>query len=76
MTTKVHKGEETQKSIVVGIEVAIVEWFVLGIPQSIDKLLLLIVITENRRCSNGTYKSDAMTKFAETACLQYLVALR
>lgn len=47
VSTQVHKGEEAQQTIVVGIEIAILEGFVLGIPQSINKLLLLSVVAKD-----------------------------
>ena len=40
-----HKGKQAEQTIVVGIEVAILEGFVLSIPQSINKLLALLVLT-------------------------------
>jgi hypothetical protein len=43
VATQVHKGEEAQKAIVVGIEIAILKGHMPGVPQGIDKLLALIV---------------------------------
>ena len=38
-----HEGEEPQQSIVVGIEIAILEGLVLRIPEGIHKLLALVL---------------------------------
>ena len=75
MSTKMHECEQSQQAVVVGIEVAVFERFVLGIPQGIDKLLALIVTAQDRRCGNGANQSDAVAQFAESACGQYLILL-
>ena len=75
MSTKMHECEQTKQTVVVGVEVAILEGFVLGIPQSIDKLLALVVAAKDRCCSEGADQADAVAKFAESACRQYLVIL-
>ena len=71
-----HEGEEAEKSVVVGIEVAILEGDVLGVPESIDKLLALVVAAEHRGSSSGGYESDTVAQLTETTCLQDLIALR
>ena len=43
VSAQVHEGEETEQPVVVGIEITILEGLVLGIPESIHKLLTLIV---------------------------------
>ena len=75
MSTKMHECEQTKQTIVVGVEVAIVEGFVLGIPQSIDKFLALVVAAQDRCCSEGADQTNAVAQFAESACWQYLVLL-
>ena len=39
MATQVHEGEEAQQTIVVGIEIAVFEGLVLGIPQDTSRRL-------------------------------------
>ena len=75
MSAEVHECEEAQQSIVVGIEVAIVKGLVLGIPEGINKLLLLGMIAENGGGGNGTYQADAVAQLAETTCGQNLILL-
>ena len=47
MSAEVHECEESQQTVVVGIEVAILKRFVLSIPKGIDKLLLLSMVAED-----------------------------
>ena len=75
MTAEVHKCEEAKQTIVVGIEVAILEGFVLSIPQGIDKLLLLSVVAEDRGGSNGANQAYAVAQLAESACWNQLIFL-
>ena len=75
MSTKMHECEQTKQTIVVGVEVAIVEGLVLGVPQGIDKLLALIVTAQDRGSGNGADKADAVAQLAESACRQYLILL-
>ena len=70
-----HKGEEAEEAVVVGIEVTILEGNVLSVPEGIDELLTLVVAAEHRGGSSGGYKADAVAQFSETACLQDLIAL-
>ena len=76
VSTQVHKGKETQQPIVVGIEIAILEGFVLGIPEGINKLLLLSVVAKDRCCCNSAYQTNAVAKLAESASGQNLILLR
>ena len=76
IATQVHEGKEAQKTIVIGIEVTILKGFVLRLPESIDKLLALVVATHHRSGSRRSHQTDAMTQFAETTGTEYLITLR
>ena len=47
MSAEVHEGEETEQTVVVGIEVAIVEGLVLHVPQMVDEVAALVVATHH-----------------------------
>ena len=47
VATEVHEGKEAQQTIVIGIEITILKGLVLGIPQGVDKLFLLLVLTHH-----------------------------
>ena len=70
-----HEGEEAQQPVVVSIEVTVLERLVSGVPESVDKLLALIVAAEHRGRGGGGNEADAVAQFAETASLQDLIAL-
>ena len=76
VTTQVHEGEEAQQSVVVGVEVAILEGHVLGVPQRVDKFFALGMLAHHRGSSCCGDKANAVAQFAESASLQYLVAFR
>ena len=75
MAAQVHEGKEAEQSVVVGIEVAVLERFMLGIPEGVHKLLALVVRAHHRGGCRGGYEADAMAQLAETAGTQNLVAL-
>ena len=75
VSTEVHKGEESQQTIVIGIEIAILKGFVLSIPQMVYKLLTLLMTAHHGSGSNGADESDAMAQLTETTCRQNLVLL-
>ena len=74
VAAQVHEGKEAEQTVVVGIEVAVVERNVLGIPKGINKLLALVVTAHHGGGSRGGHQSDAVAQLAETASLQNLVA--
>ena len=75
VTTQVHESKETQQSIIVSVEVTVLEGYVLGVPQCIDKLFLLLMLTHHGGCCRRGNESDAVAQLAESASLQYLVTL-
>ena len=64
-----HEGKEAEQTIVVGIEITILERLVLGIPQGIDELLALVVTAQHGGGSRGGYEADAVAQLTETASL-------
>ena len=76
IATEVHESKETQQSVVVGIEVAVLEGFVLGFPESVDKLLALIMAAHHRGSSRRGHQADAVTQLAETTGTEDLITLR
>ena len=76
MPTEVHEGEEAQQTVVVGIEIAVLERLMAGVPQGIDKFLALVMVAEDGGGSRGGHQSDAMTEFLGiVACWQDLALL-
>jgi len=76
VAAQVHESEEAQQAIVVGIEIAVLEGHVLSLPESIDKLLALVVAAHHRGSSSRSHQTDAMTKLAETTGTEDLITLR
>ena len=73
VAAQMHEGKQAEQTIVVGIEVAILEGFVLSIPQCINKLLTLLVLTQDRGGCNGTYQTDTMTQLADATSTENFV---
>ncbi len=76
IAAEVHESKETQQSVVVSIEIAILEGHVLGFPEGIDKLLALIMATHHRGSSRRGHQTDAVTQLAETTGSEDLITLR
>lgn len=77
LSTQMHKREEAEKGVVIGIEIAIGKGLVLGIPQGIDKLLGMAIGVEQRGGGYGSYKTDAMAQgFLGTTGTQNLIISR
>ena len=76
MTAQVHEGEESQQSVVIGIEVSVLERLVLRLPECLDEFAALVVAAHHGSSSRRGHQSDAMAQFTETASLQNLVFLR
>ena len=72
VAAQVHEGEEAEETIIVGIKIAVLERFVLGVPEGIYELLALIMAAQHGCCCCGGNKTDGMTEFAESACLKNL----
>ena len=75
VAAEVHEGKETQQAIVVGIEIAILEGLVLSLPESIDKLLALVVTAHHRGSSRRSHQTDAMAELTETTGTEDLITL-
>ena len=76
VAAEMHECKEAQQSVVIGIEVSVIERLVLCIPEGIYKFLAFVVAAEHRGGSGGGNKADAVAELAESACLQNLVTLR
>ena len=71
---EVHKREETEQAIVIGIEITVGERLMLRIPQGIDELATLLMTAHQRGGGRRGHEPDAVTEhLAGAARRQYLV---
>ena len=55
-----HEGKETEQTIVVGIEIAIVEGFVVRIPKGVHERFSFLVLTHHRGSCQRAHKANAV----------------
>ena len=73
--TEMHEGEETEQTVVIGIKIAILERYVLGIPQGIDELTALVVAAHHGCSRQSRYQPYAVAQLSETSSLQDFIVL-
>ena len=76
MATEVHEGKEAEKTVIVGVEITVVEGNMACVPQRVDKLAFLVVTAECGSGSDCGYQSDAVAQFLESTGLQNLIVGR
>ena len=50
VAAEMHEGEEAEQSVVVSIEITVLEGLVLGVPQGIDELFALGMTAHHGSC--------------------------
>ena len=50
VAAQVHEGKEAEQTVIVSIEVAVLEWLVLGVPEGINKFLALVLAAHHGCC--------------------------
>ena len=69
MAAEMHEGKEAKQTVVVGIEITVIERLMLGVPKSINKLFALLMRAQHRGCSRRGDKPYAMPQFLEASGL-------
>ena len=77
LSAEVHECEQTEKTIVICIEVTILIRFVLRVPESVDELTADLMIAQERSRSDCRYEADRMTEnLCPTSCSKDILLFR